>query len=119
MIKHMVSGLALSLVLASTALAQAPAPAAPTAPPATSAPAAAPVPEAPATAAAPVAPGSLDDCIAAASSLGQMAESKTLAEDKLDKLDELFTKMETLCDAKNFTEAASVAKDIKTMLDGQ
>ena len=108
MIKHIVSGLALSLMFAGTALAQAPAPVA------------APAPiEAPATAAAPVAPGSLDDCIAAAASLGQMAESKTLAEDKLDKLDELFTKMETLCDAKNFTEAAGVAKDIKTMLDGQ
>ena len=107
MIKHMISGLALSLMLAGTALAQSPAPAA------------TPVPEAPATAAVPVTPGSLDDCIAAASSLGQVAENKTLAEDKLDKLDELFTKMETLCDAKNFIEAASVARDIKTMLDGQ
>ena len=107
MIKHLISGLALSLMFAGTALAQSPAPSSP------------PAPEAPATAAVPATPGSLDDCIAAASSLGQIAENKTLAEDKLDKLDELFTKMETLCDAKNFTEAASVARDIQTMLDGQ
>lgn len=132
MIKRMATAVALSALLATAAFAQSPAPAPSETPPAATpaapatAPAAqpstemAPVPADAASAAAPApTPTSLDECIAAASNLGQMAETKTLPEDKLDKLDELFTKMESLCDAKNFTEAASVAKDIRTMLDGQ
>lgn len=111
MIKRMAAAVALSVMFAGIAVAQSPSPAPAEAPAA--------APQAAPAAAATASPASLDDCINAASSLGQLAEGKTLPDDKLDKLDELFTKMESLCDAKNFTEAANVAKDIKTMLDGQ
>jgi hypothetical protein len=94
MIKRVAAAAALSLFFAGAALAQS----------------AAPTSEA--------TPDTADACIAAAASLGQAAESKTFPEDKLDKLDQLFSKMESLCDAKQFSEAMSVAKDIKTVLDG-
>lgn len=64
-------------------------------------------------------PTSSDDCIKRASELAQTAESKNLADDKLDKIEELLTKMETHCEAKQFSEAMTVAKDIRTMIDGQ
>lgn len=64
-------------------------------------------------------PSSAEDCIKRASDLAQSAESKNLPDDKLDKIEELLTKMETHCDAKQFSEAMTVAKDIKTMIDGQ
>lgn len=116
MITRMVTAAAFGLLLAGSAWAQAPVPATP-APTESAAPAA---PRSAADpAAAPATPSSHDDCITAATSLGQLAENKTMPDDKIDKLEELFTKMEGLCDAKNFTEAANVAKDIKTMLDGQ
>jgi hypothetical protein len=64
-------------------------------------------------------PSTVEACIAAAASLGSVAEGKTLSEEKLDQLDQLFSKMEALCDGKQFSEAMAVANDIKTMLDGQ
>ena len=66
-----------------------------------------------------LAPASPDDCLKAASDLAQSAEDRKLTEDKLDKIEELLTKMETHCDAKQFVEAMSVAKDIKTMIETQ
>lgn len=64
-------------------------------------------------------PSTVDSCIAAAANLGKSAEGRTLSDDKVDKLDQLFSKMETLCDGKQFDEAMAVATDIKTMIDGQ
>lgn len=64
-------------------------------------------------------PDTVEACITTAANLGSDAESKTLSEDKLDQLDQLFSKMEALCDGKQFAEAMAVATDIKTMLDGQ
>ena len=60
-----------------------------------------------------------DDCLRAAFDLSQAAEEKQLADDKLDKVEELLTQMETFCDAKKFNEAMAVAKDIRTVIDGQ
>ena len=129
MIKSMVSAAILCLLLAGPALAQS-APPTETAKPAGAAPAAT-QPAQPhaaeaaklAPAAAPAetaeAPSTIEACITSAADLGSVAEGKTLSEDKLERLDELFSKMETLCDGKQFAEAMAVAGDIKTMLNTQ
>lgn len=80
---------ALSLLLAGSAFAQAPTPKNP------------------------------DDCLKAAFDLAQSAEEKQLSDEKLDKVEELLTQMETYCDANQFSEAMTVAKDIQTMIDGR
>lgn len=64
-------------------------------------------------------PDTTETCIAAAADLGSAAESKALSSDHADRLDALFSKMETLCDGQQFAEAMDVAKNIKTMLDGR
>ena len=71
------------------------------------------------TSALPEAPATAEACLETAANLGTAAEGKAFAEDKLDRLEQLFSRMETLCDGKQFAEAMTVAKDIKTMLDGQ
>jgi hypothetical protein len=132
MIKRMATAVALSVLLASAVAAQAPAPIeGPARPPAAStesqssqggalATDATTTGSVPAPAAeAEAAPSTPEACIAVAAELGVAAEEKPLADDKLDQLDELFSKMETLCDAQQFAEAMGVAKDIRTMLDGQ
>jgi hypothetical protein len=130
MIKRMATAAALSILLGSAVVAQAPAPVeAPARPPAASTASPSSQEGAPATdatttgsvpaPAAEVAPSTPEACIAVAAELGVAAEEKPLADDKLDQLDELFSKMETLCDAQQFAEAMGVAKDIRTMLDGQ
>lgn len=96
MIKRVASAVVLGLMMAGTALAQSAAP----------------------TETAE-SPSTVEACITAAASLGTVAESKTMSEDKLDQLDQLFSKMESLCDGKQFSEAMAVANDIKTMIDGQ
>lgn len=57
-----------------------------------------------------------DECLNQAFELAQQAEKKNLDDAKLDKLEEMLTKMETHCDAKQFTEAAAVAKDIEGVI---
>lgn len=64
-------------------------------------------------------PSSPDDCLKSAFDLAQAAEEKSLADDVLDKVEELLTRMEGHCDANQFAEAMAVASDIKTMLDGR
>ena len=96
MIKRVATAFVVGLLMSGTALAQA---AAPTE-----------------TAESPT---TVEACITTAASLGSTAESKTLSEEKIDQLDQLFSKMEALCDGKQFAEAMVVASDIKTMLDGQ
>ncbi|MDX2154877.1 MAG: hypothetical protein SFW09_00075 [Hyphomicrobiaceae bacterium] len=116
MIMRMATAAALSLLLAGTALAQSPAPA-PSDPPAATTAAPAAGSEA-ASATAEAEPTTADACIAAAASLGQSTEGKSFSEEKIEKLDQLFSRMETLCDGKQFSEAMAVAKDIKTVIDG-
>lgn len=132
MIKQAIASAALAALFAGSALAQTPAPApqpgTPESAPQMQAPA--PAPQAPQTApqnapqAPQAAPGATagvpqnpDECIQAASSLAESAEAKKLAEDKLDKIEDLLVKMETHCDAKQFNEAMAVAKDIKAMIE--
>jgi hypothetical protein len=125
MIKRLASAAALSLLLTGAAFAQsepksetpAATPAAPAAPAPSAAPAA-PAAPAPAATEAAATPSTLEACIDAAAALGQAAERKSFADDKAEKLDQLFSKMETLCDGKKFDEAMAVAKDIKSVIDG-
>lgn len=60
-----------------------------------------------------------EECLKAAFDIAQAAESKNMANDKLDKVEEMLTKMEGHCDAKQFTEAAAVATDLKSMISKQ
>ena len=60
-----------------------------------------------------------EDCLKVAFDIAQTAEDKKLPNDKLDQVEELLTKMESHCDAKQFTEAAAVAKDLKAMIEKQ
>lgn len=64
-------------------------------------------------------PGTPDDCLKSAFDLAQAAEEKTLADDALDKVEDLLTRMEGHCDANQYAEAMAVAADIKTIIDGR
>jgi hypothetical protein len=57
-----------------------------------------------------------EDCLKVAFDIAQAAEGKNLPNEQLDKVEEMLTKMETHCDAKQFTEAAAVASDLKTLI---
>ena len=63
------------------------------------------------------APTSADDCLRAAFDVAEQAENKKLSNDDLDKVEELLTKMESHCDARQFQEAMLVHKDIKTLIE--
>jgi len=62
---------------------------------------------------------SAEDCLKVAFDLAQAAEGKNLPNDQLDKVEEMLTKMETHCDAKQFNEAAAVATDLKSLISKQ
>lgn len=62
------------------------------------------------------APKSADDCFKMSMDLFKTADAQKLAEDKRGKVEELLEKMETHCDAKQFAEAATVAKDVKAAI---
>lgn len=66
----------------------------------------------------PAATGSLasspEACVKAAFALANLAEEKTLSDEEANKLEDLLTKMEAHCDARQFDEAAAVAKDIES-----
>ena len=62
---------------------------------------------------------SAEDCLKVAFDIAQVAEGRNLPNDQLDKVEEMLTKMETHCDAKQFTEAAAVATDLKTLISKQ
>jgi hypothetical protein len=102
MIKQLALVLTFSAALVTASIAQ------------TAAPAPAPAPAAEAAAATPATP---DDCIKAAFELAQKAEDKKMSNDELDKLEQMLSKMENFCDAKQFTEAMAVSKDIKAVID--
>lgn len=63
------------------------------------------------------APDNPDQCLKAASDLAQSAEERKLGEAQLDRIEDLLTKMESHCDAKQFVEAMSVGNDIKTLIE--
>ena len=116
MIKRIAAaGFSLAL-LAGAAMAQSTPPTAtPEAPAQTTAPAAAPAPAEQTVAT----PADANECLKTASDLAQSAEDRKLGDDKLDRIDDLLTKMEVHCDARQFVEAMAVAKDIKGVIEVQ
>jgi hypothetical protein len=68
---------------------------------------------------APITVSSPEDCLKAAFDIAQTAEDKKLADDQLSKIEDLLTKMESHCDAKQFSEAASVGSDLKALIQKQ
>lgn len=63
------------------------------------------------------APENPDQCLKAASDLAQSAEEHKLGEAQLDRIEDLLTKMETHCDARQYVEAMAVANDIKSLIE--
>ncbi len=63
------------------------------------------------------APANPEECLKTAFDIAQVAEGKKLPEEQLDKVEELLNRMESHCDAKQFTEAAAVATDLKSMIE--
>jgi Spy/CpxP family protein refolding chaperone len=74
---------------------------------------------APMEAPAATAVSSPEDCLKAAFDIAQTAEDKKLADDQLSKIEDLLTKLESHCDAKQFSEAASVGSDLKALIQKQ
>ena len=62
------------------------------------------------------APKSADDCFKMSMDLFKTADAQKLGDDKRSKVEELLEKMETQCDAKQFAEAATIAKDVKAVI---
>lgn len=60
----------------------------------------------------------VEECLDASFKLAQSAEKKKLANDTLDKLEELLTKMEGDCAAKKFDDAAKQADTINKEIGG-
>jgi len=116
MIKHLAAGVIAFGLLGGTAMAQTPPLQEPS--PAQSAPAAPPA-AATATSEAAALPQNPDECMKSAVELAEATEGRALAEDKLDKVDDLLLKMEQHCDAKQFGEAMAIARDIKALIDTQ
>ena len=61
-------------------------------------------------------PKSADDCFKMSMDLFKTADAQKLPEDKRGKVEEMLEKMETHCDAKQFSEAATIAKDVKAVI---
>ncbi len=57
-----------------------------------------------------------EDCLKAAFDIAQAAEGRNLPNDQLDKVEEMLTKMESHCDANQYTEAAGIATDLKSLI---
>jgi hypothetical protein len=57
-----------------------------------------------------------EDCLKVAFDLAQTAEAKTLSNEQLDKVEDMLTRMESYCDAKQYTEAAGVATELNTLI---
>jgi septal ring factor EnvC (AmiA/AmiB activator) len=69
-------------------------------------------------AAAQDAPKNADDCFQMSMDLFKSADAGKLSDDKRSKVEEMLEKLETHCDAKQFAEAAAVAKDVKSAISG-
>ncbi|MFA5951067.1 MAG: hypothetical protein WC807_12370 [Hyphomicrobium sp.] len=64
-------------------------------------------------------PATADECFKTSITLAKEAEGKKLSDDKLAKIEDLLTKIETHCEAKQFAEASAVGKDVKALISGQ
>jgi len=63
-------------------------------------------------------PATADECFKTSIALAKEAEDKKLGDDKLAKIEDLLTKIETHCEAKQFAEASAVGKDVKALIAG-
>jgi hypothetical protein len=61
-------------------------------------------------------PTSADDCFQMSMDLFKTADAKQLAPADRGKIEELLEKMETHCDAKQFSDAQSVANSVKAII---
>jgi hypothetical protein len=64
-------------------------------------------------------PKSTDDCFKMSMELFKSADAGKLADDKRAKVEELLEKIESHCDAKQFAEAAGLAKDAKAVIESK
>jgi hypothetical protein len=64
-------------------------------------------------------PKSTEDCLKLSFDFAKSAEDKKLDDAKLAKVEELLGKLEGHCDAQQFAEAATVAKDVQAIIDGK
>ena len=62
------------------------------------------------------APKSADDCFKMSADLFKAADAQKLPDDQRGKVEQMLEKMETHCDAKQFAEAATIAKDVKGVI---
>ena len=61
-------------------------------------------------------PGSADDCFKMSADLFKTADAKKLGDTDRTKVEEMLEKMETHCDAKQFSDAQTVADGVKAMV---
>lgn len=61
----------------------------------------------------------VEACLQQAFDLAQSAEQKKLSDADLDQLEQMLSKMEGHCDAKEAAEAEKVGAEIKAMLDSK
>lgn len=61
----------------------------------------------------------VEACLQQAFDLAQSAEQKKLTDADLDQLEQMLSKMEGHCDAKETAEADKVGSEIKAMLDSK
>lgn len=62
---------------------------------------------------------SSEECMKRAFDLAETAEAKIAAEDKLDQIEDLLTRMEMHCDAKQWNEAMAVADEIQKVIESE
>jgi hypothetical protein len=65
------------------------------------------------------APKNSEDCLKSSFDLAKSANDKKLADDKLAKVEEMLTKLESACEAQKFDEAAATIKEVKAVIDGK
>lgn len=65
------------------------------------------------------APKNPEECLRAAFSLAEAAERKKLPSPQMAKVEEQLTKMEGLCDARQYNDAMSVARNVRVLIDAQ
>jgi len=64
-------------------------------------------------------PANQQDCLKSSFALAKSADAKKLPDAQLDKIEEMLTKMEALCDGKNFADAAKLGEEIKAAIEGK
>lgn len=64
-------------------------------------------------------PRNPEECLRAAFSLAEAAERKKLPSAQMAKVEEQLTKMEGLCDARQYNDAMSVARSVRVLIDAQ